>query len=105
MNAIKEYRKALMETIDKAFDTQEENLRAAAELLKEATLTGHNIFGFGCSHAAQIFFLRVKRLVDGLHKRFTVFLDGIHTLHPPFISREGGEKLFSRFFRRISFVQ
>ena len=52
MNAIKEYRKALMETIDRAFDTQEENLRAAAELLKEATLSGHNIFGFGCSHAA-----------------------------------------------------
>ena len=51
MNAISEYYKVLSETLEKAFETQKDALRAGAELLKEATLTGHNIFGFGCSHA------------------------------------------------------
>ena len=51
MNAIAAYSGALLETLNRAFDTQADALREGARLLKEATLGGRNIFAFGCSHA------------------------------------------------------
>lgn len=51
MNAIAAYSGALLETLNRAFDTQADALREGARLLKEATLDGRNIFAFGCSHA------------------------------------------------------
>lgn len=51
MNAIAAYSGALLETLNRAFDTQADALRRGARLLKEATLGGRNIFAFGCSHA------------------------------------------------------
>ena len=51
MNAIAAYSGALLETLNRAFDTQADALREGARLLKEATLRGRNIFAFGCSHA------------------------------------------------------
>lgn len=51
MDAISAYSGALFETLNRAFDTQADALRAGARLLTEATLGGHNIFAFGCSHA------------------------------------------------------
>lgn len=51
MDAIATYSGALLETLNRAFDTQADALRAGARLLTEATLSGHNLFAFGCSHA------------------------------------------------------
>ena len=51
MNAIKAYYDGITEVMSKAFTTQESALMAGAQLMCEATLNGHNIFSFGCSHA------------------------------------------------------
>ena len=40
--------------MDQVLETQKDKLFAAAEKLCEASLTGHNIFAFGCSHAALV---------------------------------------------------
>ncbi len=51
MDAIREYRNALNDTLNRAFDNNDESLRKGAQLLARANLEGHNIFAFGCSHA------------------------------------------------------
>ncbi len=51
MNTIHAYRKALSDTLDRAFEKNEAALTEGAELLARANLEGHNIFAFGCSHA------------------------------------------------------
>ncbi len=51
MDAIKEYRNALTDTLNRAFEENDEALRKGARLLADANLQGHNIFAFGCSHA------------------------------------------------------
>jgi len=51
MSALDRYFDNFTSVIQKVRETQTENMEAAANLMKEATLTGHNIFSFGCSHA------------------------------------------------------
>lgn len=51
MDAIQAYRDNIMNVMNTAFDTQHNALMKGAEKLAEATMTGHNIFSFGCSHA------------------------------------------------------
>ena len=51
MDAIQAYRDQVFSVMDRAFDTQKEALMRGAEKLCEATMSGHNIFSFGCSHA------------------------------------------------------
>lgn len=51
MDAIHAYRDNIIPLLTKAFATQDEALHATAEAFAEATLSGHNIFTFGCSHA------------------------------------------------------
>ncbi len=51
MNTIQAYRRALTDTLDRAFAINADALCAGAELLARANLEGHNIFAFGCSHA------------------------------------------------------
>ncbi len=51
MNVIEAYRRALSNTLDKAFSINENSIREGARLLADANLDGHNIFAFGCSHA------------------------------------------------------
>ncbi|HHY83784.1 MAG TPA: SIS domain-containing protein [Clostridiales bacterium] len=41
----------LNRVLQKIQDTQMENIKAAAELIVEASLNGHNIYAFGCNHA------------------------------------------------------
>lgn len=51
MDAIKAYRETLSCVMEKAFNENGKALEQGAELLARATLEGHNIFAFGCSHA------------------------------------------------------
>lgn len=51
MNVIKAYREVLSDTLNRAFEINENALEEGARLLADATLGGHNIFAFGCSHA------------------------------------------------------
>ena len=51
MNAMDAYFDNLKRVLETVWETQHDNMEAAARRLSEATLTGHNIFAFGCSHA------------------------------------------------------
>ncbi len=51
MSAINAYFENLTRILAEVQATQSEALEEGAKLLCEATLTGHNIFAFGCSHA------------------------------------------------------
>ncbi len=51
MSAIGAYFDNLRAVLDAAEQTQTEALEQGARLMADATLSGHNIFAFGCSHA------------------------------------------------------
>ena len=51
MSAINAYFENMAKVLEKVQATQSEALEEGAKMLCEATLTGHNIFAFGCSHA------------------------------------------------------
>ena len=51
MSAIDSYFGNLRRILDRVEATQGEAMEAAAVRMCEATLSGHNIFAFGCSHA------------------------------------------------------
>lgn len=51
MSAINAYFKNFASLIDTVLETQTEAMEASAQLLADATVEGHNIFAFGCSHA------------------------------------------------------
>jgi len=51
MDAVTAYKNALTDTLERAFSTQDEQIRAGAKLLCDASVNGRNIFAFGCSHA------------------------------------------------------
>ena len=51
MDAVTAYKNALTDTLERAFSTQDEQIRAGAKLLCDASMNGNNIFAFGCSHA------------------------------------------------------
>jgi len=51
MNAMQAYFANLERVLHTVMDTQQENMEKAAALMSQATLTDHNIFAFGCSHA------------------------------------------------------
>ena len=56
MSAIHSYFSNLAAVLDKALSTQEDAMEAAARAMSQATLFGHNIFAFGCSHAGLLAF-------------------------------------------------
>ena len=56
MNALNAYFDNLERVISTVRSTQSEVLEKAARLLSEATLSGHNLFAFGCSHAGLLAF-------------------------------------------------
>lgn len=51
MSAINAYFENMSKVLEKVQSTQSEALEKGAQMLCEATLTGRNIFAFGCSHA------------------------------------------------------
>ena len=56
MSAIHSYFSNLAAVLDEALSTQEDAMEAAARAMSQATLSGHNIFAFGCSHAGLLAF-------------------------------------------------
>ena len=56
MTAIGSYFENLRRVLDRVQETQGEAMERAAARMCEATLTGHNIFAFGCSHAGLLAF-------------------------------------------------
>lgn len=56
MSAIDSYFGNLRRILDRVEATQGEAMEAAAVRMCEATLSGHNIFAFGCSHAGLLAF-------------------------------------------------
>lgn len=51
MNAINAYFANFARLIETVLHTQMDSMEKAAQLLANATVSGHNIFAFGCSHA------------------------------------------------------
>ena len=51
MSAIRSYFDNIRRMLDRVENTQTEALERGARLMADATLSGHNIFAFGCSHA------------------------------------------------------
>ena len=51
MSAIRSYFDNIRRVLDRVENTQTEALERGARLMADATLSGHNIFAFGCSHA------------------------------------------------------
>ena len=51
MSAIRAYFNNIRRVLDYVENTQADSLEKGAKLMAEATLSGHNIFTFGCSHA------------------------------------------------------
>lgn len=54
MDAIGAYMSNLSQVLDQVMRTQQQNLRQGADWIADATLHGHNIFAFGCSHAGLV---------------------------------------------------
>ena len=51
MDVITEYIENVRSILSRVLDTQKQGLEACAQRLAQATLSGHSIFAFGCSHA------------------------------------------------------
>ena len=56
MSAIQTYLSNIHEILQKVEETQGSVMETAAQTMAQATLTGHNIFAFGCSHAGLLAF-------------------------------------------------
>ena len=56
MSAIQTYLSNIHEILQKVEETQGSVMETAAQAMAQATLTGHNIFAFGCSHAGLLAF-------------------------------------------------
>ena len=56
MSTIHTYLSNIHKILDQVEATQEPAMEAAAQAMAEATLSGHNIFAFGCSHAGLLAF-------------------------------------------------
>lgn len=54
MNAIQTYLQNIRELIDEVEQTQSRALQTGARMLADATLSGHNLFAFGASHAGLV---------------------------------------------------
>lgn len=51
MQTMMKYLDEIRRTLELVADTQKEPMEAAASMLAEATIQGHNLFAFGCNHA------------------------------------------------------
>ena len=51
MNAMEAYFANVKNVLDRVWDSQREAMETAAQWMSRATLEGHNLFAFGCSHA------------------------------------------------------
>jgi len=54
MDAISAYIENIKQVLDEVMSTQINAMREAAELISGATLSGNNVFAFGCSHAGLV---------------------------------------------------
>ena len=51
MNAMEAYFANVKKVLNRVWDSQREAMETAAQWMSRATLEGHNLFAFGCSHA------------------------------------------------------
>ena len=66
MSAIQTYLSNIHEILQKVEETQGSVMETAAQAMAQATLTGHNIFAFGCSQ--RIAHLFGERTLDAQHR-------------------------------------